>query len=720
MYGQIHCIIRELVLEKYGQEAWQTILKKSGLDVHQHFLVFSRYTDDITLKLVAAVSDTLDVPVEGVLQVFGAFFLTYCLRHGYDKMLKTLGWDIASFIQNLDSLHSLLALSYKGILAPSFRCEEKEDGDLILHYYSTREGLYPIVIGLVEAVAQELFSQTVTLTVVSRTQEETSARVIQHHTVFEVHLQDGRAESSGRQESWALTRPTPTGGDRGTPDGQECSSVLNGSCVDQSPPLHPAASSSLVQWFRADDFCSAFPYHLVMDEDLRILQCGDSIRRITNMPVVKGMPFQEVGNIVQPMMDMTLDNILKFINAVFLLAFKRRPSSGARPFLLKGQIMWLHNSRSLLFIGSPRLTSLNELLEMNLYLADIPLYDCTRELVLLNQQRIAEIDVAKKLDETTVALQKTSQALAREKQKTEDLLHEMLPEKVARQLTQGIAVSAEKFECVTILFSDIVSFTNIASACTPMDIVSMLNDLFHCFDSRTNAHDVYKVETIGDAYMAVAGVPEAQADHAERVANFAMDMIVEANNVTSPATGRPLQIRVGMHSGPVVAGVVGKKMPRYCLFGDTVNTASRMESHGMPGRVHLSEATFRLLYDYGYMFKRRGKIEVKGKGQMVTYFLVGHLQRPLPQPSDSFTQLSDLVSSKPIIRPCPSPKAKSKTRQSFNFFKKSSLKGAKEKEPPISPGADNPNSSSHSSHHNVTHVVKDQKKRNKSNFCLIG
>ncbi|KAL8603737.1 hypothetical protein ACOMHN_024353 [Nucella lapillus] len=120
-YGQIHCIIRELVQEKFGQEAWQTILEKSGLDVHEHFLVFTRYPDPITFKLVGAVSETLNVPVEGVLQVFGGFFLTYCLRHGYDKMLKTLGGDMVSFIQNLDSLHSLLALSYKGIEAPSFR-----------------------------------------------------------------------------------------------------------------------------------------------------------------------------------------------------------------------------------------------------------------------------------------------------------------------------------------------------------------------------------------------------------------------------------------------------------------------------------------------------------------------------------------------------------------------------------------------------------------------
>ncbi|KAL8603738.1 hypothetical protein ACOMHN_024354 [Nucella lapillus] len=505
-------------------------------------------------------------------------------------------------------------------------CEEVEHGHLMLHYYSQREGLYPIVIGLVEAVGLELFGQKVDLTVVSRTQEETAAKIIQHHTVFKVEL-----ENTG--DTVALVGgmsapPSPTTSERDTPDGRDAhNSVL-----------------------KADDFCSAFPYHLVFDEDLCIRQCGDNIRRITHVSVRDGTPFRLVGRIVQPVMDLTLDNIFKFINAVFLVAIFRQPSEGDRPFVLKGQMMWMRKAHMMLFIGSPRLTSLNELMEMKVYLADIPLYDCTRELVLLNQQRIAEIDVAKKLDETTTALQKTSLALEEEKRKTEDLLHEMLPKKVACQLTHGGTVAAEKFDCVTILFSDIVTFTNIATACTPMDIVNMLNDLFHRFDTHTNTHDVYKVETIGDAYMGVAGVPEAQEDHAERVADFAMGMIVETSHVNSPATGLPLQIRVGIHSGPVVAGVVGKKMPRYCLFGDTVNTASRMESHGVPGRVHVSQVTFSKLYDYGYVFKQRGEVEVKGKGKMVTYFLVGSQDQTLPQPSDDVTHLPDIVRADPIRR----------------------------------------------------------------------
>ncbi|CAK6981278.1 guanylate cyclase soluble subunit beta-2, partial [Scomber scombrus] len=133
------------------------------------------------------------------------------------------------------------------------------------------------------------------------------------------------------------------------------------------------------------------------------------------------------------------------------------------------------------------------------------------------------------------------------------------------------------------------------------------------------------VETIGDAYMVVGGVPVPTITHAHRVANFALGMRIAAREVINPVTGKPIQIRVGLHTGPVLAGVVGEKMPRYCLFGDTVNTASRMESHGVPDHIHLSPSTYSELKDAGFDIKERGHIEVKGKGLMTTYFLLGNL-----------------------------------------------------------------------------------------------
>ncbi|XP_052071456.1 guanylate cyclase soluble subunit beta-2-like [Mytilus californianus] len=394
-------------------------------------------------------------------------------------------------------------------------------------------------------------------------------------------------------------------------------------------------------------FCKAFPYHIVFDENLEIKQCGDMIPKILHQCLKANTSMTSLFDITHPPMKFKLENILTFINSVFYLGVKNSKNAETRLFL-RGQMIWIDDLRLMMYVCSPRLSSLMELKQLNIYLSDIPLYDVTRELILLNQQRIAEIDIAKKLDETTAELKVTSRLLAEEKQKTDNLLFQMLPQKVADELKNGRTVKAEKFADVTVLFSDIVTFTNIASACTPLDIVRMLNELYQRFDARTSEHDVYKVETIGDAYMVVSGVPEAKKVHAQPIAKFAIDMVKEASNVKSPATGKPLQIRVGIHSGPVVAGVVGVKMPRYCLFGDTVNTASRMESHGEPGRIHISPTAYSLLKDDHYVFRDRQCIEIKGKGLLHTYFLLGEDGKLLSEPEDVFHSLTILKNEFPV------------------------------------------------------------------------
>ncbi|OXB64352.1 hypothetical protein ASZ78_009935, partial [Callipepla squamata] len=211
----------------------------------------------------------------------------------------------------------------------------------------------------------------------------------------------------------------------------------------------------------------------------------------------------------------------------------------------------------------------------------------------------------------TRSLKEKTRDLKRERQLAEDLLHQMLPKSVAKQLRKCQKVEAENYDQVTIFFSDIVGFTSIAASCTPLQVVEMLNNLYICFDSRIESYDVYKVETIGDAYMVASGLPERNGTkHADEIAKMSLDLVAAVRQVVIPHTpaGR-LQLRAGIHTGPCVAGVVGYKMPRYCLFGDTVNTASRMESTS--------------LHD-AYEIELRGEIEVKGKGKMKTYWLLGN------------------------------------------------------------------------------------------------
>lgn len=178
--------------------------------------------------------------------------------------------------------------------------------------------------------------------------------------------------------------------------------------------------------------------------------------------------------------------------------------------------------------------------------------------------------------------EKTEQ-LSQEKRRSEELLYQVLPRPVACQLMAGEIVQPEQFECVTIYFSDIVGFTALCAHSSPMQVVDFLNDLYSTFDRIIGFYDVYKVETIGDAYMVVSGLPERNGnDHAREIALMSLAILKAVQSfVIKHQPDYKLKLRIGIHSGPVCAGIVGQKMPHFCLFGDTVNTASRMESTGL-------------------------------------------------------------------------------------------------------------------------------------------
>ncbi|XP_048124721.1 guanylate cyclase 2G [Alosa alosa] len=222
-----------------------------------------------------------------------------------------------------------------------------------------------------------------------------------------------------------------------------------------------------------------------------------------------------------------------------------------------------------------------------------------------------------------VVEERTNQLTA-EKSRANKLLSSMLPRYIAEQLMAGQTVAPQSYDMVTIFFSDIVGFTSMCSISSAMEVVTLLNDLYTLFDDIITIYDVYKVETIGDAYMVASGLPIVNGNkHADEISTMALHFLaaIQLFKIRHMPTER-LALRIGINSGPVVAGVVGTSMPRYCLFGDTVNMASRMESNSLPLKIHISQSTANILREMGvFELEERGDIDIKGKGNQKTFWL---------------------------------------------------------------------------------------------------
>ncbi len=231
-------------------------------------------------------------------------------------------------------------------------------------------------------------------------------------------------------------------------------------------------------------------------------------------------------------------------------------------------------------------------------------------------------DLGDRINTMLGELQISNEQLAEEQHKAEQLLLNILPASIAGELMQTQVAIPQNFDEVTILFADIVGFTSLSHHLSPIKLVDMLNQIFSAFDSLAEQLDLEKIKTIGDAYMVAAGLPTPRQDHAEAIAEMALAMQQVTASFQS-VSGEPLQIRIGINTGVVVAGVIGTKKFIYDLWGDAVNVASRMESSSDPGQIQVTAATYHRLKDK-YWFEERGSIAVKGRGQMETYWLRGH------------------------------------------------------------------------------------------------
>ncbi|XP_055331352.1 guanylate cyclase soluble subunit beta-1-like isoform X2 [Paramacrobiotus metropolitanus] len=568
MHGITVRAVELLVCQKFGEDAWERMKVAAGLKISGNFLVTEYYSDIVTYRLVDAAEEILGVSSEQFWEVLGEYFFDYVVEYGYSRLLSVLGETPVEFLENLDTLHCALGRVYP-IRPPLFRCETRKNGMYLLHYYSKRRNMEYYMMGLLRRTLDVLYKTKIELVLLEKNEHE-------DHCTFSI--------------SFSKT---------GSPNPGSIQEAV-------SAPLQPPDSLMPSARISPSTFAALCPFYLIFTRDLVIKECGRSILLALPALVDAAHRLDQTARLVRPWLPLTFNNIVEHQNSVFLLDFDCQTAGGVkeRSLKLNGQMLYLPANDTMLFISSPYITSLEDLSAKGYSLSDVPLHDAKREFILASENFALEHKIISQLEDLTQRLQQTTKQVQDEKKKTDKLIYAILPPAVAQSLRSGSSVNSQRYDSVTILFSGVVDFDKFCLSKTgqtgAMEVVRLLNQLYTEFDAlldTKNNPNLYKVETVMDKYMVVSGAPNVlpPSAHAEEIVLLAMKMRRCLRGLTIDSKGTTVRVTIGIHSGEIVTGVIGNRMPRYCLFGDTVNMASRFQTTGKEGMINISQETVKCM-----------------------------------------------------------------------------------------------------------------------------
>ncbi|CRK91657.1 CLUMA_CG005307, isoform A [Clunio marinus] len=511
--------------------------------------------------------------------------------HGIiEKAFRCLGGNLPELIASLDGVYDVLKLQEEDLTDTGFVCASENE----LIFTSDRIAVAYLLLGILQNISKKLYQTECTIQM-----EPLEGSVQRFHYLFKI------------EES-----------------------------IKEQPEIIPRSISSDPNDLQMTNstFCKMFPWHFIMDENLELLQIGEAFSKLFKNYLNATKAATHYFKFRRPVgLKLEFNEIIKRTNTPFLITL--RAPAGRQDFVakgleIKGQMVFCPGPRNtLLFVGSPFLDGLEGLTCNGLFLSDIPLYDATREVILVGEQARAQDGLKRRMDKLKKEVEEGHEAVSKERKKNVSLLQMIFPDEIAEKLWLGKQVDAQSFPEVTMLFSDIVGFTSICSSASPFQVISMLESLYKVFDELCGVFDVYKVETIGDAYCVAKGLEGRSATSqydAHKVAFMAMKMIENcAKHVTHD--GKHIQMRIGLHTGTVLAGVVGRKMPRYCLFGHNVTIANKFESGSEASRINISPTTKKWLTkidDFKFEYTRRDPSflpkEYQAKDGETCYFLDGY------------------------------------------------------------------------------------------------
>ncbi|CAH8834431.1 unnamed protein product [Trichobilharzia szidati] len=623
MYGLIIVGVQHYVESKYGEELWMKVVEKSHLGLLS-FQTQRVYSDHVLKCLFCTLSDEVGESVEQLTYQSGLYFAAFTSDYGYENLLRVQGRDFISFLHNLDNLHEYLRFSYPKIRPPSFSIVKATHNCIRLKYSTKRDGYTHYVRGQLITLAKRLYDLDIRVELIDM-------KVVNYvyHTTYDIYALNDRHWID--PQKYYVQKPLDSWGDT----------------------------------IASNEFFNIFAFSLLITKEMKIRKASKSFHKLD--PTLEGSGFSEKFLLSRPFIPPTLEEIKLHTHNTFELILMNDPGlkktceqlvSGQRACKFRGEMRYVEEWNMLLFLGAPSIRDTKQLSEHGLYICDLNMFDRSRDVIICGDQHSDELmKLFQKQHKKSEELEKSMKHLDKMRRVTDRLLYQCIPRAVARQLRDGTPAfeTIQAYDVVSICFTKVFNFSAKCMHTNVNQVVELLNKMYTLFDDLTESCNVYKVETIGDSYMLVSGAPHKTRFHSAHIAEMALNILKVTNESLSwPKSTKhksvngsandnddddddddhddednedeeeeKLRLFIGCHSGPIVAGIVGHKTPRYCLFGDTVNTASRMMTYGMPDRIHVSQTFASSLSEFPYILEFRGEISVKGKGKMRTYFVTG-------------------------------------------------------------------------------------------------
>ncbi|CAH8463196.1 unnamed protein product [Schistosoma turkestanicum] len=634
MYGLLFESLRKFIQTTYDDEIWSQILY-NVIGTEKIFQTNQTYQEDLYDKLMQNLSKLIHLSLNDLYTENGKYFIQFLIDSGFSSVLKVMGVDFVDFLTNVDEIHKQIKRIYPFIRPPSFTVTKIENDHMIhLLYCTKRKGFTYFVQGQLINVAKLIYNLDVQVELIS--QEKKNLLTL---SLFSSSSSPSPSPSSTSSSSLFIESYFRIYCFNGRLQMKEFRPNIKSLCL----------SNDIIQSsINSNELHSLLPFYVVINQNLMIMKVGEAVARICDNLV--GCSFTELFLIRHPVINCTFEQIkLHMHNTFELVLMKNLGVNKNSDHLLsdkavckfRGEMRFVEEWNMLLFLGAPSIRDIRHLSEHGLYICDLNMFDRSRDVIIcgdrISDELVKLFQMQRKKSE---ALERNMKHLDKMRKLTDRLLYQCIPRAVARKLRDGTPAieTIEAYDSVSICFTKVFNFSAKCMHTSVNQIVELLNKMYTLFDDLTEASNVYKVETIGDSYMLVSGAPHKTRFHSAHITEMALNILEVTHaslawpksNVSNDTDDdgneeekEVLKLFIGCHTGPIVAGIVGHKTPRYCLFGDTVNTASRMMSSGVPDRIHVSQTFAVSLSEFPYTLEYRGEINVKGKGKMKTYFVNG-------------------------------------------------------------------------------------------------